>query len=135
MNLKESDVVKFCAIALVSLTALLLEVVGRTGATTLKVDRSQCYKYLTELVRSSNFSSVYVKNEKINLLIDDDQGETVIAQLFFDTDGSGTADWVKYNVKVRELLNISADLEKPQSLHYEKRYAEQYKRCIGGGWA
>jgi hypothetical protein len=47
-------------------------------------------RYLTELVRSSNFPFKYVSKEKTNLLIDNDTGDNVMAQLFFDTDGTGT---------------------------------------------
>lgn len=45
----------------------------------------RCYSYLTELVRSSSFPFSYVKKDKANLLIDNDQGETVSAQVVFDT--------------------------------------------------
>ncbi|MBD9516105.1 hypothetical protein [Pseudomonas sp. PDM22] len=99
----------------------------------VKDGRSECYSFLTELVRSSNFPFLYVDKGKINLLIDDRQGEVVVAQLVFDTDGSGSAGWIKYDAGTRELFNISAVLEEPHSLHYENKYAEQYGRCINDG--
>lgn len=109
---------------------LLLGGASQARATTLKTNRSQCYSYLTELVRSSNFPFAYVKKERANLLIDDDQGETVSAQVVFDTEGSGTIGWVKYDIQSHELLNTSAELDEPKPLTYDKEYAEQYENCI-----
>lgn len=97
---------------------------------TLKNDRSQCYGYLTELVRSSSFPFSYVKKDKANLLIDDDQGETISAQVVFDTDGSGTMGWIQYDIQTHQLLNTSAELETPALLTFNKKYADQYEHCI-----
>ena len=102
----------------------------QVSAGDLKSDRSQCYGYLTELVRSSNFPFTYVKKDKANLLIDDDQGETVSAQVVFDTEGSGSIGWVKYDIRSHELLNTSAELDESQPLTYDKQFAEQYEHCI-----
>lgn len=102
----------------------------QASSTTLKATRSQCYGYLTELVRSSNFPLTYVKKDKANLLIDDDQGETVFAQVVFVTGGPGTTGWVKYDIQSHTFFNISAELDRPQSLTYDKKYAEQYEHCI-----
>ncbi|MWV10839.1 hypothetical protein F3I62_01925 [Pseudomonas sp. R-28-1W-6] len=103
---------------------------AQADVSTLKNDRSQCYGYLTELVRSSNFPFTYVTKDKANLLIDDDQGETVSAQVVFDTDGSGTMGWVQYDIQTHQLLNTSAELETPEPLNFDKKYAGQYERCI-----
>lgn len=116
-------------LAPLALAALLLGA-AQASAGDLKSDRSQCYGYLTELVRSSNFPFTYVKKDKANLLIDDDQGETVSAQVVFDTDGSGTIGWVKYDIQSHELLNTSAELDEPHPLIFDKQYAEQYEHCI-----
>lgn len=43
---------------------LLLGGATQACATTLRTDRSQCYNYLTELLRSSNLLFAYVKKEK-----------------------------------------------------------------------
>lgn len=127
---KETNVIARHTVVSFVLAALLPGGVIQVGASTLKIDRSQCYSYLTELVRSSNFPFTYVKKEKANLLMDDDQGETVSAQVVFDTEGSGTIGWVKYDIQSHELLNTSAELGEPQPLTYEKQYAEQYEHCI-----
>lgn len=103
---------------------------NQTSANSLKNDRSECYGYLTELVRSSSFPFTYVVKDKANLLIDEDNGEIISAQVVFDTDGSGTIGWVQYNIQTHELLNTSAELEIPESLVFENKYAEQYDRCI-----
>lgn len=116
-------------LAPLALAALLLGAT-QVSAVNLKSDRSQCYGYLTELVRSSNFPFTYVKKDKANLLIDDDQGETVSAQVVFDTDGSGTIGWVKYDIQSHELLNTSAELDESHPLTYDKQNAEQYEHCI-----
>lgn len=113
--------------------ATLLCVAIQAGASTLRSDRSQCYGYLTTLVRSSNFPFTYVKKDKANLLIDEDLGETVSAQVVFDTDGSGTIGWVRYDIQSHQLLNTSAELETPKQLSFEKKYADLYERCISEG--
>ncbi|MFJ7316687.1 hypothetical protein ACIQVE_28935 [Pseudomonas sp. NPDC098747] len=93
-------------------------------------DSGSCYQYLTELVRSSNFPFRYVKKDKANLLLDNDSGDEVTAQLFFDTNGSGVIGWVNYKVGQRLLYNISADVDEPQSLTFDKAFAEKYEKCI-----
>lgn len=70
-----------------------------------------CYGHLTELLRSSSFPFRYVSKEKSNLMVDEDTGDSVTAKVVFDTDGTGTIGWVKYEIAQRRLLNISAELE------------------------
>jgi len=89
-----------------------------------------CYGYLTELVRSSNFPFRYVSKEKTNLLIDNDTGDSVMAKLFFDTNGTGTIGWVQYDVTQRQLFNISGDVEEPQELTFDASFAADYETCI-----
>lgn len=89
-----------------------------------------CYGYLTELVRSSDFPFQYVGKDKVNLLIDEDDGEMVRAQLFFDTDGTGTIGWIKYTPATRVLLNTSAELDEPVALSFDARFADGYAKCL-----
>ncbi|MBK5549053.1 MULTISPECIES: hypothetical protein [unclassified Pseudomonas] len=89
-----------------------------------------CYGYLTDLVRSSNFPFLYVIKDKVNLLIDDDDGESVSAQLFYDTDGSGVIGWIKYTPATQSLLNTSAELDEPVALSFDSRFAEGYSHCL-----
>ncbi len=124
-----------------NLVLLLLVLVGNTACTTQTLEEPStassnqeegaCYGYLTELVRSSNFPFKYVSKEKTNLLIDNDTGDSVMAQLFFDTDGTGTIGWVQYDVSQRQLFNISADVEEPQELTFKASFAIDYEKCIG----
>lgn len=94
------------------------------------LENGSCYGYLTELVRSSNFPFKYVTKEKTKLLIDNDTGDNVMAQLFFDTDGTGTIGWVQYNVTQRQLFNISGDVEEPEELTFDTSFATEYETCI-----
>ncbi|KII37886.1 hypothetical protein RY26_03540 [Pseudomonas fluorescens] len=89
-----------------------------------------CYGYLTELVRSSDFPFRYVGKDKVNLLIDEDDGEVVRAQLFFDTDGTGTIGWIKYTPATHELLNTSAELDEPVALSFDAKFADGYAKCL-----
>ncbi len=112
------------------LGALLL--LPLTYAIPAAAEEGSCYGYLTEMVRSSNFPFRYVGKDKVNLLIDEDDGETVQAQLLFDTDGSGTIGWIKYTPATRVLLNTSAELEEPVELSFDVKFADGYAKCLAG---
>ncbi|MFJ3378372.1 hypothetical protein ACIPLA_26175 [Pseudomonas sp. NPDC086112] len=93
-------------------------------------EAGSCYGYLTEMVRSSNFPFRYVDKDKVNLLIDDDDGETVRAKLLYDTDGTGTIGWIKYIPDTRVLLNAAAELEEPVELSFDAKFADGYAKCL-----
>jgi len=93
-------------------------------------EAANCYGYLTEMVRSSNFPFRYVSKDKVNLLIDEDDGEVVRAKLLFDTDGTGTIGWIKYTPATRVLLNTSAELEEPVELSFDAKFADGYAKCM-----
>lgn len=92
-----------------------------------------CYDYLTELVRSSNFPFKYwdINPNKVNLIIDQDNGNLIQAKLFFETDGTGTIGWIEYNIKERSLLNTSANLEQPEKLSFDLKWALSLEKCLG----
>ena len=96
----------------------------------LKSNRSSCYNDLVELVRSSTFPFPGPK-EKTSLVIDDDQGMVISARVRLDSDGTGTLGWIRYDVGRRELLNTSANLDTPESLAFDKKWADRYEQCIG----
>ena len=96
-------------------------------------EKGSCYGYLTDLVRSSNFPFRYVSKEKTNLLIDSDTGDSIMAKLLFDTNGTGTIGWVQYDVSQHQLFNISSDVEEPQELTFDKSFAADYETCIREG--
>jgi hypothetical protein len=90
-----------------------------------------CYNYLTELVRSSDFPFENIKKEKVNLLIDEDNGELIRAKIFFNTDGTGTIGWIEYHLKERKLYNSSANLEEPEEIKYDINWAKKFEKCKG----
>ncbi|KTC10091.1 hypothetical protein AO391_24965 [Pseudomonas marginalis ICMP 9505] len=102
------------------------------GAETVdaRSDGEGCYGYLTEMVRSSDFPFRYTTKDKVNLLIDKDDGEHVLAQLNYETSGEGIIGWVEYDIHDQLLVNSSADLEEPVALNYDKKYAKGYQDCI-----
>ncbi|WP_339456190.1 hypothetical protein [Pseudomonas sp. EA_65y_Pfl1_P120] len=102
---------------------------GSVDTVDARSDGEGCYNYLTELVRSSDFPFRYTTKNKINLIIDDDNGERILAQLRYKTSGEGIVGWVKYYIQDKALFNASADLEEPVRLNYDKKYAELYAKC------
>jgi hypothetical protein len=129
LNFVPSIAFKACIGATLFLITGLSFADGQDGADA-RSEGEGCYGYLTEMVRSSDFPFRYTKKEKINLLIDDDNGERILAQLFYKTSGEGIVGWVKYYVQDEALFNASADLDEPVELKYDKKYAELYKGCI-----
>ncbi|SHL50872.1 hypothetical protein [Chryseobacterium contaminans] len=91
-----------------------------------------CYDYLTELVRSSNFpfSEWKINRDKVNLLIDEDNINIVSCKLFYDTDGTGTIGWIEYHKKEGKLFNTSANLEAPVQLKYEQKWKNLFDVCL-----
>ena len=65
------------------------------------------------------------------MLIDSDTGDSVMAKLFFDTEGTGTIGWVQYDVTQRQLFNISGEVDEPQELKFDTSFAIDYEECIG----
>ncbi|WP_294270147.1 hypothetical protein [uncultured Chryseobacterium sp.] len=90
-----------------------------------------CYDYLTELVRSSNFpfSEWKIDKKKVNLLIDDDNEEVISCQLITDTEGSGTIGWIEYRKKDGRLMDTSANLEQPSELKYDTKWKDLFNSC------
>lgn len=98
-----------------------------------QINKSEnCYDYLTELVRSSNFpfSSWGIEKKKVNLEIDDDNKEYISAKLFFETDGTGTIGWVKYYKKIGKLFDTSANLETAHELKFDAKWRKLFDNCI-----
>ncbi|AUX17246.1 hypothetical protein [Flavobacterium columnare] len=96
---------------------------------------TDCYDYLTELVRSSNFpfSEWDIPKEKINLIIDEHNNEFIRAKLAYDTNGTGTIGWIEYYLKTGILKNTSANLEVPEVLKYDKNLKTKFDTCIKNG--
>jgi len=117
-------------IAFLGITACANQPVEESFTAESNLEEGSCYGYLTELVRSSNFPFKYAPKERTNLLIDNDTGDSVTAQLFFDTDGTGTIGWVQYNVPQRQLFNISGDVEEPEELTLDISFATKYEICV-----
>ncbi|MPR00764.1 hypothetical protein F0169_00975 [Pseudomonas sp. MAFF 212408] len=130
-KLKVINIIKLQAMFLTSLSIVTGSALAGENVKTVDVRSFSegCYGYLTELVRSSNFPFRYTTRDKVNLLIDNDDGERVFAQLNYETSGEGIVGWVTYYINDQLLVNSSADLEEPVALSYDKEYAEQYEDC------
>lgn len=91
-----------------------------------------CYDYLTELVRSSNFpfSEWKIDQKEVNLVIDDDNKETILCQLVIDSGGSGIIGWIEYRKKDGRLMNTSANLEQPLVLKYDAKWKDAFDSCV-----
>lgn len=91
-----------------------------------------CYDYLTELVRSSNFpfSEWKIDQKNVNLVIDDDNEQTISCQLVIDSGGSGTIGWIEYRKKDGRLMNTSANLEQPLVLEYDAKWKDAFDSCV-----
>lgn len=118
-------------IVLFGTTACVTQPAEESSMAKSNQEKGSCYGYLTELVRSSNFPFKYVNKERTNLLIDNDTGDSIMAQLFFDTDGTGTIGWVQYDVTQRQLFNISGDVEDSEELTFDAAFVTGYETCIG----
>jgi|SRR5690606_12786537 len=92
--------------------------------------QENCYGYLTELVRSSNFPFDQTERTKTNLIIDNDTGDTILARLVFETSGTGTIGWIEYHVYEKRLFNVSAQLEDPELLKFNLKFSVDYENCI-----
>ncbi len=103
----------------------------KTTALTTPVISKDCYAYLTELVRSSNFPFRNIAGNKVNILVDEDDGSVLRLKLFFDTDGAGNLGWVEYFPAERRLMNTSANLEEPEKLKFDEQFAQQFETCRG----
>lgn len=90
-----------------------------------------CYDYLTDIIRSSNFPFGNIEKSKVNILIDDDNGKIIRSKLFFETDGTGTIGWIEYDIKQKKLFNTSANLDTPKELKFSYKYAIEFDSCIG----
>lgn len=94
----------------------------------------QCYSYFTELVRSSNFpfSQWSVKPQKVNLVIDEDDDQTIRAKLLIDTHGTGTLGWVVYDKRKKELYDTTIEPDHPKELKFNFEYAKAQEYCLQG---
>ncbi|MER5020947.1 hypothetical protein KDV81_11025, partial [Providencia stuartii] len=94
----------------------------------------QCYSYFTELIRSSNFdfSQWNLKPKSVNLIIDEDNNDHIIAKLLIDTDGTGTIGWVFFNKKNNTLHDITFDPDNPIDLKFNYEYLKAQNKCLKG---
>ena len=111
---------------------LIFSKTAQTNQPTPKNQHQQenCYGYLTELVRSSNFPFGQTEITKTNLIIDNDTGGAVLARLAFETSGTGTIGWIEYHLYEKRLLNVSAQLEDPELLKFNLKFSVDYENCI-----
>ena len=93
-------------------------------------DNLQCYDYLADAVRSSNYDFIYVAAKDVNVVIDSDNGKEVSMQLSYDTDGSGSIGWASYIYSDASLWNTSAYLEDKIELQYDESIKSKLKKCF-----
>ncbi|ENC6655802.1 hypothetical protein ABKY47_000199 [Aeromonas hydrophila] len=93
-------------------------------------DNSQCYDYLADAVRSSNYDFIYVAAKDVNVVIDSDNGKEVSMQLSYDTDGSGSIGWASYIYSDASLWNTSAYLEDKIKLKYDELIKSKLRKCF-----
>ncbi len=106
--------------------------INEESKTPLNKISENCYDYLTELVRSSNFpfSELKINKSKVNLLIDEENDDIISCKLFFETDGIGTIGWIEYHKKNGKLFNTSADLDNPIELKYDLKWKNLFDSCF-----
>lgn len=90
----------------------------------------QCYDYLADAVRSSNYDFIYVAAKDVNVIIDSDNGKEVSMQLSYDTDGSGSIGWASYIYSDASLWNTSAYLEDKIQLKYDELIKSNLRKCF-----
>ncbi|MDI2090922.1 hypothetical protein [Commensalibacter oyaizuii] len=98
---------------------------------------TSCYGYLTELVRSSNFPFRGIKKNEISLIIDDDKGDMISAQVGYDQkrikpdmNSFVLIGWIKYDIIHHVLWNNSADLnEHPVKLKFNRNHVIRFEKC------
>lgn len=93
-------------------------------------DNLQCYDYLADAVRSSNYDFIYVAAKDVNVVIDSDNGKEVSIQLSYDTDGSGSIGWASYIYSDASLWNTSAYLEDKIKLKYDELIKSKLRKCF-----
>lgn len=95
---------------------------------------AQCYVYLTELVRSSNFpfSARAVTPQQVNLIIDQDDEAIIRAKLVIETEGTGTLGWVVFEKDNQRLYNTTSSLEKPEVLKFNNEHVKAWNHCLRG---
>lgn len=93
-------------------------------------DNSQCYYYLADAVRSSNYDFIYVAAKDVNVVIDSDNDKEVSMQLSYDTDGSGSIGWASYIYSDASLWNTSAYLEDKIKLKYDELVKSKLRKCF-----
>ncbi|HHQ4526156.1 TPA: hypothetical protein ACSP1O_004112 [Aeromonas veronii] len=90
----------------------------------------QCYDYLADAVRSSNYDFIYVSAKDVNVIVDSDDGQEVSMQLTYDTDGSGSIGWASYIYSDASLWNTSAYLEDKIELQYDESIKSKLEKCF-----
>lgn len=93
-------------------------------------NNSQCYDYLADAVRSSNYDFIYVAAKDVNVVVDSDDGQEVSMQLSYDTDGSGSIGWASYIYSDASLWNTSAYLEDKIKLRYDESIKTKLEKCF-----
>ncbi|UII28970.1 hypothetical protein LVD15_11235 [Fulvivirga maritima] len=88
-----------------------------------------CYDLLLEVILHSSFNIPdEIKKERVSILIDTHDDKTILAKVFFETEGTGTLGWIRYDFESQKLFDVSAYLENPEELNLESSVVDLINR-------
>ncbi|EBO3990253.1 hypothetical protein DHU18_23635 [Salmonella enterica] len=126
--------IKFKALSLVLLTYSISAFSSVTDD-----DFDRCSQFLDKIVASSNASLIKelkVDRSFIKADVDRVSGSDIYAKVQFnerqstDTPGEGFLLWMKYDYLKFNLEDVTIDLDNPEKLKFDNRYAPVYLDCL-----
>jgi hypothetical protein len=98
---------------------------------TNKTEEYGSFYYLEKLVLSSKFPFPDdIPQEKIHVLYDSDENYIYLCRVYFDTDGTGTLGWVKYDVKCENLYDITGNEGTMNVLAFDKKWSDEFRKSL-----
>lgn len=89
----------------------------------------ECYKVLTDIVRSSSFKTDAAKKENIKVRIDRVENTKFILQLFAsEKDHESTLAWLRLDKASEKLEDITVDPTQPTALTYDNSLINQLRQ-------
>lgn len=87
---------------------------------------NDCFK---EMLLSSNFPlSNDIPKDKIQVDIDSQENNVYLCRVYFETEGTGTLGWIKYDSVHKKLYNVT--YEDPVELCFEMNWANKLNRIL-----
>lgn len=89
----------------------------------------ECYKAITDIVRSSSFKTDAAKKENIKVRIDRIENSKLYLQLFAsENDHESTLAWLRLDKANEKLEDITVDPTKPTLLTYDKTFINELRQ-------